>query len=101
MENYSSTDIMKEVSSRWAWLDQESKEVYNLLAAQDKIRFEEEMKAYKQSILNKDDDLKLKIKINDSEHETDKKIQSTLTRRSEINEDKEKISEIENDSKCI
>ena len=37
---------MKEVSSRWAWLDQESKDAYSELAAQDKIRFDNEMKLY-------------------------------------------------------
>lgn len=38
-----SKEIMKDIGSRWAHLDSESKAPYEALAAQDQIRFEREM----------------------------------------------------------
>ena len=49
MENseISSVDIMREISSKWAHLDSETKKQYDQMAAQDRVRFEKEMDSYK------------------------------------------------------
>lgn len=46
--DWTSSDIMKHVSAKWAHMDKDEKQHYNELAAQDKARYDRELLEFTQ-----------------------------------------------------
>ena len=45
--NISMTELMKEISNRWSCISDKDKEPYNMMAKNDKLRYEQELMDYK------------------------------------------------------